>query len=211
MVCGEEVVRALRLARQEGHPHRGGATNLELRESLAGPLYARVGQHVAVVDNRDFPPLDWDVEYVRDGFAVRHPVPDPQDPNHQDLFAGGPRRGDDGERLLDALDEDEGNASVAYQVALARVDVEDVARPTELLAGGFVLEAGLIGIRIVGPECPRPLTVRAGDLVENSGRTLPLAFAEAAGELATVRDRVDPAPVQDVGRDRGTHLVRVAV
>ena len=122
----------------------------------------------------------------------------PRDRDHEDLDVGGPRRSDDREPLLYALDEDDGHANVVYQVALARVDVEDVPRSTELLAGGLVLEARFSGIRIVGPEHPGRLAVRAGDLVENAGGSFPLAWGEAAGELATVRDRVDPAAVQDV-------------
>src|SRR5215208_6004420 len=97
-------------------------------------------------------------------------------------------------------------------MALRRVDVEDVAGSAEPLASGLVSEARPFGIRFVGPEYPRRIAaLRAEYLIENAGRTFSLAFGEAAGELAAVRDRVDPAAVQEVGRDCRAYLVCVAV
>jgi hypothetical protein len=122
-----------------------------------------------------------------------------------------PRRGDDRERLLYALDEDDRGAGIVYQMTLARVDVEDVAGPAELLAGGLVLKTGVVGVRIVGPEYPRRLAIRAGNLIENAGSTFFLAFGETTGKLTAARDRVDSAAVQDVGRDCRAYLVCLAV
>src|SRR5215211_24879 len=96
-------------------------------------------------------------------------------------------------------------------MALRRVDVEDVAGSAEPLASGLVSEARPFGIRFVGPEYPRRLAIRAGYLIEYAGSTFFLAFGETAGKLAAVRDRVDSAAVQNVGRDRGVHFVRVTV
>jgi hypothetical protein len=91
------------------------------------------------------------------------------------------------------------------------VDVENIARPPELFAGGLVFEARVIGVWIVGPEYPRLLAVRAGHLIEDAGRAASLAPAKAAGELTSVCDRVEPAAVQDVGRYGGAYLVCVTV
>src|SRR5829696_6551335 len=125
MAACEEVVGAgLRAVRQLGkvaEVHNRSAPRKVASEPAGGVAHVRVAKHVRVETDIDLTPLYRNVEHVRDGLPARKPVPHARDRHYEDRGAGGPRRGDDREGLLDALDEDHGYARVVYQFALARM------------------------------------------------------------------------------------------
>jgi hypothetical protein len=91
------------------------------------------------------------------------------------------------------------------------VDVEHVAGAAELLAGGLVLEAWPVGVRLVGPENVEGLPVRAVAHEQHPATPLPLPLREATRELATVGYGPDAALFVDLSGDRGADLERAAV
>src|ERR687897_23759 len=176
------------------------------RESSGRIAHVRIAEHVGVETDVDLAPVYGNVEHVRNRLAIRNPVPHAQDRNHEDLDAGRPRRGDDRQRLLDALDEYDRDVCIVYQAALDRVDIENVAGSAELLTCSLVLEARVVEVRIVGPEYVEPLPVRAMANEQHPATPLPLPLREAARELATVGYGPGAAFLVDLARYRGAYF-----
>ena len=123
----------------------------------------RASRPIRIEADVDLAAVNRDAEHVLYRLAVREPVPHARDRHHYDLDAGDPRCGDNREGFLHPFDEYDWDPPVVYQVARARMDVEDVAGSPELLARLLVLVAGVLGLDGVRAVAPARLPIGARD------------------------------------------------